>query len=266
MYTNVQNRRREPNNDVDDFIVTDNVVNNNRRQNKKRNANQMQSQSQVCNGYTIILRHKINGYLARRFLLQASDPAFTCNWTQIIMPMALTMIQLRLRNEVYRSIVPLQDIDTWPLRSNGSEPKLLHIASVIMKLYGSKLSSDSKTIEEQCRDHPFKYEINSEIVEENFLIGYMSLVDNYYSGIEIDPDQDALLARILYEKLPQGTPLYSDFLIKTNYDLLDGPETVKRACFRVKDVLASFREIVRKANSFCPPDYDYNYESDNSDN
>lgn len=210
----------------------------------------------------VVLSDTVDEEFARSLWRQARDTHVTYHWSQLITRTALRMIRFRLYDFQYRTIVHQRDIDTWPLRNDNTEPTLLQIAEVVLKMFDSKYSRGLKSIEEQCREYPFEYCIDAESIEDGFLDGYYALVDDYYYLETIDPKMDALLGEILYQKLPRNTVLMRKFELQTQADLLLGPETVNKACYRMKRVLAEFRHAVMTAREFGPFVYTFIHNCD----
>jgi hypothetical protein len=60
--------------------------------------------------HAVILSDTVDAKLARLFLIQARDPAFEGHWSAHIQKTALRLIKLRLMDEMYRTLVPENEI------------------------------------------------------------------------------------------------------------------------------------------------------------
>jgi hypothetical protein len=60
--------------------------------------------------HAVILSDTVDAKLARAFLIQARDQAFEGHWSAHIQKTALRLIKLRLMDEMYRTLVPENEI------------------------------------------------------------------------------------------------------------------------------------------------------------
>ena len=105
----------------------------------------------------VFLTDTVNEILANSFLVQAQDPTSRGRWDSHIQPQALDLIRLRLHDENYRTLCPLEQIPIWPIRLPNlmGEPQqytLLQIAETIQKLYAPEAAPQTKSIEQRCRE------------------------------------------------------------------------------------------------------------------
>jgi hypothetical protein len=89
--------------------------------------------------HAVILSDTVDAKLARLFLIQARDPAFEGHWSAHIQKTALRLIKLRLMDEMYRPLVPENEIAIWPKRliAPPGEPlafSMIAIAEIIVKI------------------------------------------------------------------------------------------------------------------------------------
>ena len=93
----------------------------------------------------VTLNDIVDESLARRFLVQARNNAFTGHWSTFIQKTALRLIRFRLYDHSFRTLVPKAEIDIWPLRPpdhpKGLEYSMLQIAEIIFKIYALLRSS-----------------------------------------------------------------------------------------------------------------------------
>ena len=80
-------------------------------------------------------------------------------------------------------------------------------------------------------------------------MAYLMLVKHNYLGSALTPEQDDALAKILYKKLPQNSGMLKLFTENTASDLGKGLDTVLKAVYRIKAVLALVRQAIRIATS-----------------
>jgi uncharacterized protein (DUF2164 family) len=102
-----------------DIIQMGNVVQNdfpNQQAIRKRSADQMQNSNQTLINVrdAVILVDLVNEELATKFYVQSPQPNFNLLISQVILPDALTMIRIRLKNSAFRSLVPHDEVLTWP--------------------------------------------------------------------------------------------------------------------------------------------------------
>ena len=96
----------------------------------------------------MILVDLVNEDLATKFYIQSQRPNFNLLISQVILPDALTMIRIRLRNSAFRSLVPHDEVLTWP-KDNMT---MREVAEIIMRIYSSEVKNFNKTIEQQMRE------------------------------------------------------------------------------------------------------------------
>ena len=241
-----------------DIIQMGNVVQNdfpNQQAIRKRSADQMQNSNQTLINVrdAVILVDLVNEELATKFYVQSQQPNFNLLISQVILPDALTMIRIRLRNSAFRSLVPHDEVLTWP-KDNMT---MREVAEIIMRIYSSEVKNFNKTIEQQMRELPFGYSIGDETIEESHIMNILKTVKNHFMGVELDSVTDAALAKELFKKLPKNTGMARLYTALTVQDIVTGPDTVMRACFRLKDTLSKVREAIQLANSYGPLQYTF---------
>ena len=94
-------------------------------------------------------------------------------------------------------------------------------------------------------------------IEEAHIMTYVNLVRNNYLGVDISEKQDDILAKVLYKKLPKNTGMAKLFTERTTQEIGSGLDTVPKAVFRLKSVLAMVRQSIRIATSYGPISYDF---------
>ena len=240
-----------------DIIQMGNVIQHdfpNQKSIRKRSADQMQNLTQtlIIARDAVILVDLINEELATKFYVQSQQPNFNLMISQVILPDALTMIRIRLLNSAFKSLVPRDEVLTWP----KEDMTMREVAEVIMHIYSSKLKNN-KAIEQQIREVPFGYSINDETIEELHIMNILKTVKNHFMGIELDSLTDTSLAKELFKKLPKNTGMARLYTALTVQDIGAGPDTVMRACFRLKDTLSKVREAIQLANSYGPSEYTF---------
>jgi hypothetical protein len=167
-------------------------------------------------------------------------------------------------DEVYRTLVPENEIAIWPRRltappGEALEFSMVAIAETIVKIYAPETAPHVKSIDQRCREAPFKYKMNDQDIEEKFIILYLQLIENHFLG-ETLPEDDRL-AEIFYEKLPRNTNMAKLYVASTKAELDGGSDTVEKAVLRVKKLLAVVRQAIRLASSYGPEEYVFRIES-----
>jgi transposase InsO family protein len=214
----------------------------------------------------VILSDVVNAKLAKEFLIQATDPTFQGTWQNHIQKKALRAIRFRLQDITYRSLVPQTEINIWPAKSSAPagqplEYSLLVIAETIMKIYAPETAPNIKSIDQRIKEAPFGYKMKDQSIEEGFLGGILDIVDNFYLGVELPPEQDNKLAKEVYKKLPKNTGMARQFAETTLLELNGKLDTVELACHRIKALLALVRQSIRIAASYGPEEYVYHIDS-----
>ena len=213
----------------------------------------------------VFLTDTVNEALANKFLVQAQDPTFRGRWDSHIQPQALELIRLRLHDITYRTLCPLDQISIWPNRLPNTlgEPQrytLLEIAETVQKLYAPEAAPQT-SIEQRCREAAFVYDMKDQSVEETHLMAYLMLVKHNYLGSALTSEQDDTLAKILYKKLPQNSGMLKQFNESTASEVGKGLDTVLKAVYRLKGVLAMVRQSIRIATSYGPDNFAYRIDS-----
>jgi hypothetical protein len=124
--------------------------------------------------HAVILSDTVDAKLAKLFLVQARDPAFEGHWSAHIQKTALRQIKLRLMDEMYRTLVPENEIVIWPRRltappGESLEFSTITIAETIVKIYAPE------TAPQRCREAPFKCKMKDQDVEEHYTRQLLSL-------------------------------------------------------------------------------------------
>ena len=213
----------------------------------------------------VTLNDVVDESLARRFLVQARDNAFTGHWSTFIQKTALRLIRFRLYDHSFRTLVPKIEIDMWPLRPpdhpKGLEYSMLQIAEIIFKIYAPETAPNVKSIEQRCRECPFEYDMLDQMVEEKFLNLYLQTIDNHYLGVTLDPIQDDILAKEFYKKIPKNTGMAKIYAEQTAEEIGKGLDTAYNACARAKNIIALVRQSIRISSSYGPNRYVYRIDS-----
>jgi hypothetical protein len=137
--------------------------------------------------HAVIVFDTVDAKLARLFFIQPRDPAFEGHWSAHIQKTALRLIKLRLMDEVYRTLVPENEIAIWPRRltappEEALEFSMVAIAETIVKIYAPETAPHVKSIDQRCREAPFAYKMKDQDVEEKFIILYLQLIENHFLG------------------------------------------------------------------------------------
>jgi hypothetical protein len=92
------------------------------------------------------------------------------------------------------------------------------------------------------------------------ILAYQEDINTHYMGEKITVEQDHILAEIFYKKIPTNCPLADDFKQRTLEHLANKNtkfDAVFSACYRLRVLLAKFRELRRKASTYAPITYAY---------
>jgi hypothetical protein len=98
--------------------------------------------------HAVILSDTVDAKFAKLFLVQARDPAFEGHWSAHIQKIKL---QSRLMDEMYRTLVPENEIAIWPRRlaappGEALEFSMITIAETIVKIYAPETAPHVKSI------------------------------------------------------------------------------------------------------------------------
>jgi hypothetical protein len=96
--------------------------------------------------HAVILADTVDARLAKLFLVQVSDPTVEEHWSTHIQKTALRLIRLRLQDEMYRTLVPENEINIWPRRLS-SPPGM---ARLFVKNTKAELKGGLDTVEKAC--------------------------------------------------------------------------------------------------------------------
>jgi hypothetical protein len=214
----------------------------------------------------LILSDTVDAKLARLFLIQARDPAFEGHWSAHIQKTALRLIKLRLMDEMYRTLVPENEIAIWPRRLTAppGEPlefSMIAIAEIIVKIYAPETAPHVKSIDQRCREAPFEYNMKDQDTEEKFIILYLQLIENHFLGETLSEEDDDRLDKLFCKKLPRNTGMAKLYVASTKARLDGGLDTVEKAVLRVKKLLAVVRQAIRFASSYGPEEYVFRTEN-----
>jgi hypothetical protein len=149
---------------------------------------------------------------------------------------------MMLVNPLHHNLCAADKRENWPA---DSDLTLLQIAEIIYKIYSPPIG-DNKGIDQMAREHQFSYAISNQTIEIQCILSYQEIIDRHYMGQEITPEQNDVLAKIFYKKIPANCELGKDFKARTKADLeAKGTklDTVKAACYRLRALLADFREL-----------------------
>jgi hypothetical protein len=200
----------------------------------------------------ITLKKGVTFEVAKAFKNQAKNPRCTMRWEDLILPEARTEVTTKLYTVQYHVFCPKEDdIEQWPKNSGLS---LIEIADTIYKMY-SPPAIDNKSLEQQLRKKPFAYDAKNEMVEIAHLGGLQEVINSNIGGIGMTDEKNDALARIIYKKIPTNCHFEVEFksqtkgYLKKHNNKLDN---VQATCFRIRNLLAEFRELGRKFQSFAP--------------
>jgi hypothetical protein len=90
-------------------------------------------------------------------------------------------------DEMYRTLVPENEISIWPRRLTAPPGEALEfstitIAETIVKIYAPETAPHVKSIDQRCRKAPFEYKMKDQNVEEHLIILYLQLIENHFLG------------------------------------------------------------------------------------
>ena len=189
----------------------------------------------------IYVLDELTDQTTKRFLSQAQQNTIA-DYKTVITPDAIRRIRFRLMNNEHKA---LNESDKqWP-----DNLSVIQIALVLRKIYGKKSVVGSNTLEQQCLNFIFEYNILSEDVEDNCFIKYQTMIEDNIAGTQLSLQAEQKLAKIFGKKLPKNTDLWEDFVRLTNEELDD---TVFKTVVRVKGLLSDIRAIYLKAQTYCP--------------
>jgi Mo-dependent nitrogenase C-terminus len=83
-----------------------------------------------------------------------------------------------------------------------------------------------------------------------------STVDSNIGSIGMTDEQNDTLAKILYKKIPTNCEFDKEFKLRTKAYLAKNNtkfDNIIAVCFRIRNLLAEFRELGRRRKSFAPP-------------
>jgi hypothetical protein len=123
---------------------------------------------------------------------------------------------------------------------------LFNMAKVVQLTRGNINFETAKAFRTQANDP--NCELTNQNLEIEDLLQYQEQIDRHYMGQEISPEQNDILAKIFYKKIPANCELETDFKAKTKLDLEKAGtklDTVFGACYRLRVLLATFRELCR---------------------
>ena len=126
-------------------------------------------------------------------------------------------------------------------------------------MYGKKAVVGSNTLEQQCLNFIFEYNILSEDVEDNCFIRYQTLIEDNVVGTQLSLQSEQKLAKIFGKKLPKNTELWDDFVSLTSEEPDD---TVFKTVVRIKSLLSDIRAIYLKAQTYCPVSYVFHQKAE----
>jgi hypothetical protein len=117
-------------------------------------------------------------------------------------------------DEMYRTLVPENEISIWPRRLTAPQGEplefpMITIAEIIVKIYAPETAPHVKSIDQRCREALFEYVMKDQNVEEKFRVLYLQLIKNHFLGEKLSEEDDDRLAKIFYKKLPRNTGMAS---------------------------------------------------------
>jgi hypothetical protein len=147
--------------------------------------------------HAVVLSLTVDAKLARAFLIRGTLVGTYST--------ALRLIKLRLMDEMYRPLVPENEIAIWPRRLTAPQGEQLEfpmitITEIIVKIYAPETAPHVKSIDQRCREAPFEYVMNDQNVEEKYIVLYLKLIENHFLGETLSEEDDDRLAKIFYKK------------------------------------------------------------------
>jgi hypothetical protein len=179
---------------------------------------------------------------------------------------SITPDKKRLMDEICRTLVPENEITIWPRRRTASpgealEFSMITIAETIVKIYAPETAPHVKSIDQRCREAPFKYKMKDQNIEEHFIVPYLQLIEDRFLGETLSEEDDDMLTKIFDKKLPRNIQMAKLHVASTRAELDGGLDTVEKAVLRVKKLLTVVRQAIRLANSYGPEEYVFRIES-----
>jgi hypothetical protein len=187
-------------------------------------------------------------------------------WEDLIVPEARTEITMKLCNVQFQVFCPKEDDrEQWP---KNSGPSLIEIAYIIYKMY-SPPAINNKSLEQQLREKPFAYDTTNEMMGSLTSADFKkSSTDSNIGGIGMTDEQNDALAKIIYKKNPTNCQFEIEFKTRTKTYLEKHNtkfDNVQATIFRIRNLLAEFRELGRKYQSFAPATYRFRIKYDDKD-
>jgi hypothetical protein len=105
------------------------------------------------------------------------------------------------------------------------------------------------------------------MVEITHLGGLQEVIDSNIGGIGMSDEQNNALARIIYKKIPTNCEFEVEFKARTKNSLTKNNtklDNVQATYFRIRNLLAEFRELDQRFQSFAPVQYKYEDKDPNS--
>jgi hypothetical protein len=183
----------------------------------------------------VVLVDEITSELANKFLQHCERPEAihqNLQWDQVIQPYALERIPLRLTNTKFHHLVLPEHVDDFPLRIVDGEEVcviyLLEIATIIKKMFNFNPEvSDEQSLEQQGREHTFKYSMKHEDVEDTSLLSFKRICSNSLS--HMTPELNNKLAVIMGNKMPRNTGMALQYELRTLQESPNKTDTVPKA-------------------------------------
>jgi hypothetical protein len=209
----------------------------------------------------VVLVDEITSELANNFLQHCERPEVihqNLQWDQVIQPYALERIRLRLTNTKFHHLVLPEHVDDFPLRIVDGEEvcfiSLLEITTIIKKMFNvTPEVSDEQSLEQQGREHTFKYSMKHEDVEDTSLLSFKRICSNSLS--HMTPELNNRMAVIMGNKMPRNTGMALQYELRTLQESPNKTDTVPKSLKRIKVILQEKREHMRLSNEAGPDEY-----------
>ena len=145
----------------------------------------------------IFVLDELNDQTTKRFLSQAQQNTIA-DYKTVIKPDTIRRINFRLLNGDNKALNELENKESWP-----DTLSVLTIALILRKMYGKKAAVGSNTLEQQCLNFIFEYNILNEDIEDNCFIKYQQMIEDSVAGTQLSLSNEQKLAKIFGKKLPK---------------------------------------------------------------
>ena len=197
----------------------------------------------------IVLEKNIDVALAEKFREQARKPAFYPPWQEIILPEALDLIKLRLRNMHVELGMTREAAENW----TPDGQTLFATAETICDLFGRPSRTETTVeINEFIYDFNFGFKLSDRSFEERSVQNFTKLMKDHYGElIDIDSEIQDNICKLLYKKFPKHSQLAQQFKEKTAAAIGKNKDTITECLLRMSDAIQEMRRVVTAAEKWA---------------